>query len=112
MGHFIRTWLCGLASLDRYKGRCYDTEPVAGEENRYIAYAAYPLDFFEEGSVTNMLTSIVGNVFGFKALRALRLEYPRIPGLDGRLVYPTRTITKSLSSCIVSKETAESAYFT
>ena len=25
---------------------------------------------FEEGSVTNMLTSIVVNVFGFKALRA------------------------------------------
>ncbi|KAG2538138.1 hypothetical protein PVAP13_9NG204511, partial [Panicum virgatum] len=32
----------------------------------------YPLDLFEEGSVTNMFTSIVGNVFGFKALRALR----------------------------------------
>lgn len=34
---------------------------------------------FEEGSVTNLLTSIVGNVFGFKALRALRLEDLRIP---------------------------------
>nr|TKS13866.1 ribulose-1,5-bisphosphate carboxylase/oxygenase large subunit [Populus alba] len=40
---------------------------------------AYPLDLFEEGSVTNMFTSIVGNVFGFKALRALRLEDLRIP---------------------------------
>ncbi|KAJ4839965.1 hypothetical protein Tsubulata_050733 [Turnera subulata] len=66
-------------SLDRYKGRCYDLEPVAGEENQYIAYVAYPLDLFEEGSVTNMFTSIVGNVFGFKALRALRLEDLRIP---------------------------------
>lgn len=26
-----------------------------------------------------MFTSILGNVFGFKALRALRLEDPRIP---------------------------------
>ena len=34
---------------------------------------------FEEGSVTNLFTSIVGNVFGFKALRALRLEDLRIP---------------------------------
>jgi ribulose-bisphosphate carboxylase large chain len=34
---------------------------------------------FEEGSVTNLLTSLVGNVFGFKALRALRLEDLRIP---------------------------------
>ena len=32
----------------------------------------------EEGVVTNMFTSIVGNVFGFKALRALRLEDLRI----------------------------------
>ncbi|CAN6465181.1 unnamed protein product [Victoria cruziana] len=55
------------------------TTPVAGEENQYIAYVAYPLDLFKEGSVTNMFTSIVGNVFGFKALRALRLEDLRIP---------------------------------
>uniref|UniRef100_A0A251VF71 Ribulose bisphosphate carboxylase large chain n=1 Tax=Helianthus annuus TaxID=4232 RepID=A0A251VF71_HELAN len=53
--------------------------PVPGEDNQFIAYVAYPLDLFEEGSVTNMFTSIVGNVFGFKALRALRLEDLRIP---------------------------------
>ena len=46
-------------------------EPVSGEDSQYIAY---PVDLFEEGSVTNLFTSIVGNVFGFKALRALRLE--------------------------------------
>lgn len=57
-----------------------DLEPVPGEGgNQYIAYIAYPIDLFEEGSVTNLLTSIVGNVFGFKALRALRLEDLRIP---------------------------------
>ncbi|KAL0545876.1 hypothetical protein IC582_015773 [Cucumis melo] len=50
------------------------TTLVAGEENQYIAYVAYPLDLFEEGYVTNMFTSIVGNVFGFKALCALDLE--------------------------------------
>ncbi|KAJ6741235.1 RIBULOSE BISPHOSPHATE CARBOXYLASE [Salix purpurea] len=78
-GTWTTVWTDGLTSLDRYKGRCYDIEPVAGEENQYIAYVAYPLDLFEEGSVTNMFTSIVGNVFGFKALRALRLEDLRIP---------------------------------
>ncbi|KAI3839579.1 hypothetical protein MKX03_003688 [Papaver bracteatum] len=72
-------WTDGLTSLDRYKVRCYDIEPVAGEENQYISYVAYPLDLFEEGYVTKMFTSIVGNVFGFKALRALRLEDLRIP---------------------------------
>ncbi|KAL4009965.1 hypothetical protein IC575_030801 [Cucumis melo] len=78
-GTWTTVWTDGLTSLDRYKGRCYGIEPVAGEENQYIAYVAYPLDLFEEGSVTNMFTSIVGNVFGFKALRALRLEDLRIP---------------------------------
>jgi len=78
-GTWTTVWTDGLTSLDRYKGRCYDIEPVPGEENQYIAYIAYPIDLFEEGSVTNLFTSIVGNVFGFKALRALRLEDLRIP---------------------------------
>jgi len=78
-GTWTTVWTDGLTSLDRYKGRCYDIEPVPGEDNQYIAYVAYPIDLFEEGSVTNLFTSIVGNVFGFKALRALRLEDLRIP---------------------------------
>jgi len=78
-GTWTTVWTDGLTSLDSYKGRCYDLEPVQGEENQYIAYVAYPLDLFEEGSVTNLFTSIVGNVFGFKALRALRLEDVRVP---------------------------------
>nr|ABA96140.2 Ribulose bisphosphate carboxylase large chain precursor, putative [Oryza sativa Japonica Group] len=78
-GTWTTVWTDGLTSLDRYKGRCYHIEPVVGEDNQYIAYVAYPLDLFEEGFVTNMFTSIVGNIFGFKALRALRLEDLRIP---------------------------------
>ena len=79
-GTWTTVWTDGLTSLDRYKGRCYDIELVSGEESQYISYVAYPLDLFEEGSVTNILTSIVGNVFGFKALQALRLEDLRMPG--------------------------------
>merc|ERR1711988_1725877 len=78
-GTWTTVWTDGLTNLDRYKGRCYDLEAVPGEENQYICYIAYPIDLFEEGSVTNLFTSIVGNVFGFKALRALRLEDLRIP---------------------------------
>src|SRR3569833_3103781 len=37
------------------------------------------IDLFEEGSVVNVFTSLVGNVFGFKAIRALRLEDVRFP---------------------------------
>ena len=79
-GTWTTVWTDGLTSLDRYKGRCYDIELVSGEESQYISYVAYPLDLFEEGSVTYILTSIVGNVFGFKALQALRLEDLRMPG--------------------------------
>jgi ribulose-bisphosphate carboxylase large chain len=81
-GTWTTVWTDGLTSLDRYKGRCYHIEPVPGDPDQYICYVAYPLDLFEEGSVTNMFTSIVGNVFGFKALRALRLEDLRIPLLS------------------------------
>lgn len=43
-GTWTTVWTDGLTSLDRYKGRCYDIEPVPGEDNQYIAYIAYPLD--------------------------------------------------------------------
>lgn len=78
-GTWTTVWSDLLANLDRYNARCYQLEPVPGEANQFIAYVAYPLDLFEEGSVANMMSSIVGNVFGFKALKALRLEDLRIP---------------------------------
>jgi ribulose-bisphosphate carboxylase large chain len=46
---------------------------------QHIGYIAYDLDLFEEGSIANLSSSIIGNVFGFKALSALRLEDLRIP---------------------------------
>ncbi|HRM74977.1 MAG TPA: GMC oxidoreductase, partial [Paracoccus sp. (in: a-proteobacteria)] len=36
-------------------------------------WVAYDLDLFEEGSIANLTASIIGNVFGFKAVKALRL---------------------------------------
>uniref|UniRef100_A0A452YKL1 Ribulose bisphosphate carboxylase large chain n=1 Tax=Aegilops tauschii subsp. strangulata TaxID=200361 RepID=A0A452YKL1_AEGTS len=68
-GTWTTVWTDGLTSLDRYKGRFYHLEPIDGEDNEWICYVAYPLDLFEDGSVTNMFTSIVGNIFGFKTLR-------------------------------------------
>merc|ERR1712100_76853 len=40
---------------------------------------AYECELFEEGSLANLTASIIGNVFGFKAVKALRLEDMRIP---------------------------------
>ena len=48
-------------------------------EAQYFAYIAYDLDLFEPGSIANLTASIIGNVFGFKAVKALRLEDMRIP---------------------------------
>ncbi|KAG6539820.1 hypothetical protein Mapa_018866 [Marchantia paleacea] len=76
-GTWTTVWTDGLTNLDRYKGRCYDIDPVPGEENQYIAYVAYPLDLFEEGSVTNMLTSIVGPPHGIQVERDKLNKYGR-----------------------------------
>jgi ribulose-bisphosphate carboxylase large chain len=72
-------WTDRLTDYDRYRGKCYHIEPVPGRENQYFAYIAYDIDLFEPGSVVNMAASIIGNVFGFKPLKALRLEDLRIP---------------------------------
>lgn len=72
-------WTDRLTDFSRYQAKCYRVDPVPGNPEQWIAYIAYDLDLFEEGSIANMTSSIIGNVFGFKALRALRLEDLRIP---------------------------------
>ncbi len=72
-------WTDRLTAYDHYQAKCYQVDPVPGREDQYIARIAYDLDLFEEGSIANLSSSIIGNVFGFKALRALRLEDMRIP---------------------------------
>src|ERR1700741_3610558 len=72
-------WTDRLTAYDHYQAKCYRGDPVPGREGEYIAYIAYDIDLFEEGSIPNLTSSIIGNVFGFKALRALRLEDMRIP---------------------------------
>jgi ribulose-bisphosphate carboxylase large chain len=78
-GTWTSVWTDHLTTLERYKARAYALEPVPGRDGEYLAFVAYPLDLFEEGSVVSMMASITGNVFGFKALSALRLEDLRIP---------------------------------
>ena len=72
-------WTDRLTDHRKYQAKAYEVEPVPGREDEYIAKIAYDLDLFEEGSIANMASSIIGNVFGFKALKALRLEDLRIP---------------------------------
>jgi ribulose-bisphosphate carboxylase large chain len=71
-------WTDRLTTYEHYQAKCYRVDPVIGTD-QYIAYIAYDLDLFEEASIANLTSSIIGNVFGFKALKALRLEDMRIP---------------------------------
>jgi len=71
-------WTDRLTNYEKYQAKCFKVEQV-GDSDQYMAYIAYDLDLFEEGSIPNLTASIIGNVFGFKALKALRLEDLRIP---------------------------------
>ena len=72
-------WTDRLTDCEKYRGKCFRVDPVPGAEGQYFAYIAYDLDLFEPGSIANLTASIIGNVFGFKPLKALRLEDMRLP---------------------------------
>jgi ribulose-bisphosphate carboxylase large chain len=78
-------WTDRLTDCELYRAKAYRVDPVpntgpgTSTEQQYFAYIAYDLDLFEPGSIANLTASIIGNVFGFKAIKALRLEDMRIP---------------------------------
>ena len=72
-------WTDRLSALEHYQAKAYRIDPVPGAPDQFIARIAYGLDLFEEGSIANLTSSIIGNVFGFKAVKGLRLEDMRIP---------------------------------
>jgi ribulose-bisphosphate carboxylase large chain len=78
-------WTDRLTACELYRAKAYRVDPVPNTgpgtqtEQQYFAYIAYDLDLFEGGSIANLTASIIGNVFGFKAVKALRLEDMRIP---------------------------------
>ncbi len=72
-------WTDRLTACEAYRAKAYRVDPVPGAVGQYFSYIAYDLALFEEGSIANLTASIIGNVFGFKPLKALRLEDMRIP---------------------------------
>jgi len=78
-------WTDRLTACELYRAKAYRVDPVPGTgpgtttPQQYFAWIAYDLDLFEPGSIANLTASIIGNVFGFKAVKALRLEDMRIP---------------------------------
>jgi len=72
-------WTDLLTACDVYRAKAYRVDPVPNTPDQFFGYVAYEVDLFEEGSLANITASIIGNVFGFKAVKALRLEDMRIP---------------------------------
>jgi len=72
-------WTDRLTASEKYRAKAYRVDPVPNSPGQYFAYIAYDLDLFEPGSIANLTASIIGNVFGFKPLKALRLEDMRLP---------------------------------
>jgi len=72
-------WTDRLTAAEKYRAKAYQVDAVPNAEGSYFAYIAYDLDLFENGSIANLTASVIGNVFGFKPLKALRLEDMRLP---------------------------------
>jgi ribulose-bisphosphate carboxylase large chain len=72
-------WTDLLTACDIYRAKAYFVEEVPNNSEEFFAFIAYECDLFEESSIANLTASIIGNVFGFKAVKALRLEDMRMP---------------------------------
>ncbi|HSC09368.1 MAG TPA: RuBisCO large subunit C-terminal-like domain-containing protein, partial [Rhodanobacteraceae bacterium] len=72
-------WTDRLTACEMYRAKAYRVDPVPNSPGQYFAYVAYDLSLFEEGSITNVTASIIGNVFSFKPLKAARLEDMQFP---------------------------------
>ena len=72
-------WTDRLTACDMYRAKAYRVDPVPASPGQYFCYVAYDLSLFEEGSISNLTASIIGNVFSFKPLKAARLEDMRFP---------------------------------
>ena len=58
--------------FDRLKARAYRFIDLG--DGSWLVYVAYPVELFEEGNMPNLVSSVLGNIFGMKALEGLRAE--------------------------------------
>jgi ribulose-bisphosphate carboxylase large chain len=72
-------WTDRLTASEHYRAKAYRVDPVPGAPGQWFAYIAYDIELFEPNSIVNLSASIIGNVFGFKPLKALRLEDMHLP---------------------------------
>jgi ribulose-bisphosphate carboxylase large chain len=65
--------------LSTMKSYVADLHATVFRLQRNQARIAYPIDLFEPGNPSNILSSVAGNVFGLKAVKNLRLEDVHLP---------------------------------
>lgn len=123
----IGTWT-DLATLrpqvaEKLGAKVYKVDP-----NKHLIHIAYPLDLFELGSLPQLASSILGNIFSMKVIKNLRLlniEFPPayINAFEGPKFGPsgirkfTNIYKRPILGCIIkpkvglsAKEQAEVAY--
>ena len=73
-------WTDRLTACEKYRAKAYRVDPVPNSPGRSISPISPTISICSKnGSIANLSASIIGNVFGFKPLKALRLEDMRLP---------------------------------
>ncbi len=63
--------------VERLNAKAY--EFIDLKDGSYVVKIAYPIELFERGSLTCLMASVAGNVFGMKRVEGLRLEDVYLP---------------------------------
>jgi len=71
------TW----TTLSNMPKRIKQTMAIAYEINGHFVKVAYPIDLWDKGNASQLLSGIAGNIFGMKALRNLRLIDVSFPAI-------------------------------
>jgi len=74
----IGTWDPGLTTMTGEE-RQYGARVVKMDESRSLAWVAYPVALFEAGNLPQLLSSVVGNVYGLKEVKKLRFVDIEMP---------------------------------
>ena len=74
----IGTWDPGLTTMTGEE-RKYGARVFKTDEAKKLAWIAYPPELFEFGNLTQLLSSVVGNVYGLKEVKKLRFVDIEMP---------------------------------
>lgn len=74
----IGTWDPGLTTMTGEE-RQYGARVVKMDESKHLVWVAYPEALFERGNLSQLLSSVVGNVYGLKEVKKLRFVDIEMP---------------------------------